>query len=91
MATGFLTNVFSSDEFQTKCAAILLILCTLCLALDVVVVSTGCGEIFSTGGDCGIGIGYFGITAICIALGTFSACVLYRGWRAGYLKDLKIF
>jgi hypothetical protein len=92
MSTGFLTDIFSSDEFQTNCAAILLILCTICLALDVFIVIKRCGEIFiMTEDDCGIGIGYFGIAAICIAMGTFSAWRLYRGWRAGYLKDFKIF
>ena len=91
MSTEFLIKILSSDVFQTICAAILLFLCIICLALDVVVVSIRCGEIFSTGDDCGVGIGYFGIAAMCIAWGTFSAYVLYRGWRARYLRDLKFF
>jgi hypothetical protein len=92
MSTGFLIKILSSDVFQTICAAILLILSIICLALDVFIVIMRCGEIFlMTEDDCGIGIGFFGIAAICIAFGTFSSYMLYRGWRAGYLRDLKIF
>jgi hypothetical protein len=91
MSTGFLTKIQSSDVFQTICYAILLILCIANLVVIFVIVSTTCEEIYSTGGDCGIGIGLFGLTAVIIVIGAVSAWGLFRGWRAGYLKDLKFF
>lgn len=91
MSTGSLTKILSSDSFQTICYAIILILSIACLIVIFVIVTTTCEEIYSTGGDCGVGIGWFGLVAIFIVIGAVSAWGLYRGWRAGYLKDFKIF
>jgi hypothetical protein len=91
MSTGFLTKILSSDVFQTICYAIILILCIANLVVIFVIVSTMCVEIYLDGGECGIGIGWFGRVAIFIVIGAVSAWGLFRGWRAGYLRDLKIF
>jgi hypothetical protein len=43
------------------CWSCLLVLSVACLAMIFVFVSGRCGEIFMSGGECGIGYGWFGI------------------------------
>ena len=86
MSRDFLIKVLSSKDFQTLCYAILLILCIANLILIFVIVSARCGEIYWSGGECGIGIGWFGLTAVFIGIGAVSAWGLFRGWRAGHQK-----
>lgn len=91
MSIDYLIKIFSTEEGQTRGFAILLILCILCLTLDIIVVGMRCQKIFSTGDDCGVGYGYFGIAAMCIAAGVFSVWGLHRAWRAGHLENFRFF
>ena len=90
MSTEFLINVLSSEDFQTLCYAILLILCIANLIVIFVIVSTRCEEIYLNGGDCGVGIGWSGLAAVFVVIGAVSAWGLYQGWRAGHVKFFKI-
>jgi hypothetical protein len=90
MSTEFLIKVLSSNDFQTLCYAILLILCIANLIVIFVIVTSQCDTIFQTGDDCGVGIGWFGLVAVLIMIGAVSAWGLYCGWRAGHLKFFKI-
>jgi len=86
MSKDFLIKVLSSKDVQTLCYAIILILCIANLIVTFAIVSTRCAEICSSGGECGIGIGWFGLMAVFIVIGAVSAWGLFRGWRAGHLK-----
>jgi hypothetical protein len=90
MSRGFLIKALSSEDFQTICYAILLILCIANLIVIFVIVTSRCEEIYVSGGDCGVGIGWLGLTVVCIGIGAVSAWGLYRGWRAGHVKFFKI-
>jgi hypothetical protein len=90
MSRDFLIKVLSSEDFQTICYAILLILCIANLIVIFVIVTSRCEEIYLSGGDCGVGIGWFGLAVVFIGIGAVSAWGLYRGWRAGHLKFFKI-
>jgi hypothetical protein len=79
MSRDFLINVLSSEDFQTICYAILLILCIANLIVIFVIVISRCEEIYVSGGDCGVGIGWSGLAAVCMGIGAVSAWGLYRG------------
>jgi hypothetical protein len=78
MSRDFLIKVLSSKDFQTLCYAILLILCIANLIVIFMIVTSRCGEIYLSGNDCGIGIGWFGLATVCMGIGAVSAWGLYR-------------
>ena len=86
MPGDFLIKLRSSKDFQTLCYAILLILCIANLIVIFVIVSSSCSEIYLSGGNCAIGIGWFFLTAVFIVIGAVAARGLFMGLRAGHQK-----
>ena len=59
----FLTSKLSWRDFETIACICTLIISTESLILIYLIVTRRCAEIFLTGDDCGVGIGWFGLAA----------------------------
>lgn len=68
----------SWKDVEISAYAANLSLCAACLVLIYVFVNRRCETIFRTGGDCGVGIGWFGLAAGLFVIGVFLAFGVYR-------------
>jgi hypothetical protein len=74
----FLTNKLSWRDFETIACICTLVISTESLILIYRIVTRSCAEIFMTGDDCGVGIGWFGLAAGLAGTGVYSGWMLYR-------------
>jgi hypothetical protein len=81
----FLTSKLSWRDFETIACICTLVISTGSLILIYLNVTRSCAEIFISGDDCGVGIGWFGLAAGLAGTGVYSGWMLYRrtGGRGG--------
>lgn len=78
MSLDIHNHAFSWKDFEAIASACTLLISVLCLILIYVTVNRQCSEIFLSGDDCGVGIGWFGLAAGFIGVIVFSVRTLYR-------------
>jgi membrane associated rhomboid family serine protease len=69
---------FSWQDVELYCCSCLQVLCIACLAIIFIFVSSECNEIFMSGGDCGVGYGWFGLAGGLFVIGVYWAWNVYR-------------
>ena len=74
----FPTSKLSRRDLEIIACTCTLVISTGSLILIYLIVTRSCAEIFLSGDDCGIGIGWFGLAAGLAGTGVYAGWMLYR-------------
>ena len=77
MSKNFLSGKLSWRDFEILACICTLIINIACLVLIYLYVSQRCAEIFLSGDDCGVGIGWYCLAAGLVGTGAYSGWMLY--------------